>query len=232
MKKLISLAILGVFLMLAPAQTVQAAVGDTLLKVGTTGSDVVQLQTELNYLGYNVGIVDGIFGSNTQAAVKAFQSAQSLSADGIVGPITGNQLNSLYATKVSQKNNSQSRQEKANAIIATGKKYIGVSYLWGGTSPGTGFDCSGYVQYVFAQNGISLPRVSRDQYSVGASVDFNNLQPGDLVFFSIAGNGKVDHDGIYIGNGQFINSSSSKGVTIYNFGPYWKLVYVGAKRVF
>ncbi|GAB6155900.1 NlpC/P60 family protein [Desulfosporosinus burensis] len=182
--------------MLAPAQAVQAAVGDTLLKVGTTSSDVVQLQTELNYLGYNVGIVDGIFGSNTQAAVKAFQSAQSLRSDGIVGPITGNQLNSLYATKVSQKNNTQSRQEKANAIIATAKKYIGVSYLWGGTSPETGFDCSGYVKYVFAQNGISLPRVSRDQYSIGASVDFNNLQPGDLVFFSIAGNGKVDHDGM------------------------------------
>lgn len=232
MKKLISLAILGAFLMLAPAQTVQAAVGDTLLKSGATGSDVVQLQTELNYLGYNVSKVDGIYGSNTQAAVKAFQSAQSLSADGVVGPITGNQLKSLYANKVSEKNNTQPRQEKANAIIATAKKYIGIPYLWGGTSPGTGFDCSGYVQYVFAKNGISLPRVSRDQYTVGTSVDFNNLQPGDLVFFSFAGNGIVDHDGIYIGNGQFINSSSSKGVTIYNLGPYWKSVYVGAKRVF
>lgn len=185
MKKLISLIILGALLMLAPAQTVQAAIGDTLLKVGTTGSEVTQVQTELNYLGYNVGKVDGIFGSNTQIAVKAFQSAQSLSSDGVVGPITGNQLNSLYATKLSQKNNTQSRQEKADAIIATGKKYIGVPYLWGGTSPGTGFDCSGYVQYVFAQNGISLPRVSRDQYTVGTSVDFNNLQPGDLVFFPL-----------------------------------------------
>ena len=232
MKKLISLIILGALLMLAPAQSVQAAIGDTLLKVGTTGSEVTQVQTELNYLGYNVGKVDGIFGSNTQIAVKAFQSAQSLSSDGVVGPITGNQLNSLYATKLSQENNTLSRQEKADAIIATGKKYIGVPYLWGGTSPGTGFDCSGYVQYVFAQNGISLPRVSRDQYTIGTSVDFNNLQPGDLVFFSFAGNGIVDHDGIYVGNGQFINSSSSKGVTIYDLGPYWKSVYVGAKRVF
>ncbi len=232
MKKLISLAILGALLTLTPVQTVQAAVGDTLLKSGATGSDVVQLQTELNYLGYNVSIVDGIFGSNTQVAVKAFQSSQSLSVDGVVGPITGNQLNSLYATKVSQKNNTRPRQEKADAIIATAKKYIGVPYLWGGTAPETGFDCSGYVQYVFAKNGISLPRVSRDQYTVGTSVDFNNLLPGDLVFFSFAGNGIVDHDGIYIGNGQFINSSSSKGVTIYNLGPYWKSVYVGAKRVF
>jgi len=232
MKKLICVAILGAFLMLAPAQTVQAAVGDTLLRFGSTGSDVVELQTELNYLGYNVGIVDGIFGSNTQAAVKDFQTAQSLSSDGIVGPITGKQLNSLYITKDGQSNNTQPRQEKVNAIISTAKKYMDVPYLWGGTSPETGFDCSGYVQYVFAKNGISLPRVSRDQYTVGTPVAFNNLQLGDLVFFSIAKNGNIDHDGIYIGNGQFINSSSSKGVTIYNLGPYWKSVYVGAKRVF
>jgi len=232
MKKLISLAILGAFLMLAPAQTVQAAVGDTLLRYGSTGSDVVELQTELNYLGYNVGIVDGIFGSNTQAAVKAFQTAQSLSSDGIVGSITGKQLNSLYITKDGQSNNTQPRQEKVNAIISIAKEYIGVPYLWGGTSPETGFDCSGYVQYVFAKNGISLPRVSRDQYTVGTPAEFNNLQPGDLVFFSMAKNGNVDHDGIYIGNGQFINSSSSKGVTVYNLGPYWKSVFVGAKRVF
>lgn len=217
--------------MLAPVQTAQAAVGDTLLSFRSTGSDVVELQTELNYLGYNAGIVDGIFGSNTQSAVKAFQSAQTLSSDGIVGPITGKQLTSLYATKSGQSNNTQPRQEKVNAIMTTSKKYIGIPYLWGGISPETGFDCSGYVQYVFAKNGISLPRVSRDQYTVGSPVAFNNLQPGDLVFFSIAKNGSVDHDGIYIGNGQFINSSSSKGVTIYDLGPYWKSVYVGAKRV-
>ncbi|GAB6155164.1 hypothetical protein JCM17380_39150 [Desulfosporosinus burensis] len=119
---------------------------------------------------------------------------------------------------------------KASAIIATGKQYIGVNYLYGGTTP-AGFDCSGFVQYVFAKNGISLPRVSRDQYKVGTSVSFSNLQPGDLVFFSLAKNGVVDHDGIYIGNGEFINSASSKGVTIYTLGPYWQSAYLGAKRV-
>lgn len=224
MKKQISFAILGAFLMLAPAQTAQAALGDTLLKIGSTGSDVIQLQTELNYIGYNAGKTDGIFGTNTQTAVKNFQSTQSLNADGIVGSLTGSRLDSLYAANI--------RQRKADAIVTTAKTYIGVPYLWGGTSPNAGFDCSGYVQYVFAQNEISLPRVSRDQYTVGTSVDFNTIQPGDLIFFSIAGNGIVDHDGIYIGNDQFINSSSSKGVTIYTIGPYWKSVYLGAKRVF
>lgn len=231
MKKLIAAIALGVFLMLLPVQTAQAALGDTLLKIGSTGSSVVQVQKELNYLGYNAGSADGIFGPKTLAAVKAFQSAQSLSVDGIIGPITGKKLDSLYAAKASQLN-ALTRQAKADSIIATAKNYIGVRYLWGGTAPNTGFDCSGFVQYVFAQNGITLPRITREQYTVGTSVDFNNLQSGDLVFFSIAKNGVVDHDGIYIGNGQFINSSSSKGVTVYTFGPYWKSVYLGAKRVF
>ena len=119
---------------------------------------------------------------------------------------------------------------KASAIIATSKQYIGIKYVFGGTTP-TGFDCSGFVQYVFAKNGISLPRVSRDQYKIGTSVSFSNLQPGDLVFFSLAKNGVVDHEGIYVGSGQFINAASSKGVTIYTLGTYWKSAYVGAKRV-
>lgn len=119
---------------------------------------------------------------------------------------------------------------KAGAIIATGKQYIGIKYVYGGTTP-SGFDCSGFTKYVFGKNGINLPRISRDQYNVGTSISFNNLKPGDLIFFSFAKNGVVDHVGIFIGNGQFINASSSKGVTIYQLGTYWKGVYVGAKRV-
>ena len=119
---------------------------------------------------------------------------------------------------------------KAGAIIATGKKFIGVKYVYGGTTP-SGFDCSGFTQYVFAKNGVSLPRVSRDQYKVGTAVSFSNLKQGDLVFFSLAKNGVIDHVGIYTGNGQFINASSSKGVTIYTLGTYWKSAFIGAKRV-
>ncbi len=119
---------------------------------------------------------------------------------------------------------------KASAIIATAKKYIGVNYVYGGTTP-SGFDCSGFTQYVFGKNGVSLPRISRDQYQRGSSVSFGNLRSGDLVFFSFAKNGVVDHVGISVGNGQFINASSSKGVTIYTLGPYWQSVFVGAKRV-
>lgn len=118
----------------------------------------------------------------------------------------------------------------ASAIIATAKKYIGVPYVWGGSTP-SGFDCSGYVQYVFKAHGISLPRTSKEQYGVGTYVSKANLKAGDLVFFNTEGGG-VSHLGIYIGNNQFIHASSSKGVIISSLSnTYWAPRYYGAKRI-
>lgn len=119
---------------------------------------------------------------------------------------------------------------KAESIIAEAKRHIGTPYQWGGTNP-SGFDCSGYMNYVFKKSGVELPRTAAQQYGVGTPVAKANLQKGDLVFFT-HGSG-IQHNGLYIGNGKFIHSSTSHGVMISNINDpyYWKDRYVGAKRV-
>lgn len=223
MKRKPFLVLLLIIFSLSLATPAQAALGDVTLKVGARGTDVVELQTELNDLGIDIGKVDGIFGSMTKQGVITFQLNHGLVGDGIVGSMTAKALNEAYLAK-------QTSPEAAS-VIATAKQYLGVKYQWGGSTPETGFDCSGYISYVFGQNGIKLPRISGDQYTVGTKVTFNDLQPGDLVFFSFVSSGAISHVGIYLGDGQFINASSSKGVTVYVIGPYWKSHYVGACRV-
>ncbi|MGN7765664.1 C40 family peptidase [Paenibacillus sp. 22594] len=116
---------------------------------------------------------------------------------------------------------------KMDTVIA---KTIGTTYKFGGTST-NGFDCSGFTSYVFKSIGLTLPRTSKAQFSVGTSVSRNNLRSGDLVFFNTFGSG-VSHVGIYVGGGKFAQSSSSRGVTVTSLSQaYWANRYVGAKRV-
>jgi peptidoglycan DL-endopeptidase CwlO len=118
-------------------------------------------------------------------------------------------------------------------VVRIAKSNLGVPYVWGGTTP-KGFDCSGFMTYVFGKVGIDLPRTSSEQYSrAGVKVSKSDLQPGDLVFFektySKAG---VTHAGIYIGNNEFISATSSKGIKIDSLSStYWGPKYYGAKRV-
>lgn len=116
-------------------------------------------------------------------------------------------------------------------LIQVASKYKGIPYRYGGTTT-AGFDCSGYTSYVFKQLGISIPRTSAGQYGVGTAVSKSNLKVGDLVFFNTSGRG-VSHVGIYIGNNNFIHSSTSKGVSVASiYDPYyWGKRYIGAKRV-
>ena len=117
-----------------------------------------------------------------------------------------------------------------SSIVATAKKYLGYNYTYGGSSPSTGFDCSGFTSYVFKQHGISLNRTAAGQYSNGVAVSRANLQPGDLVMFGKSG---INHVAIYIGGGQIIHSSTpSTGVRIDSLSTgYYNNNYVGARRV-
>jgi|GEM_PF-1309715 len=114
-------------------------------------------------------------------------------------------------------------------IVATARKYLGVPYVWGGTSA-DGFDCSGLVQTVFAENGISLPRGAGDQYRKGRKISKGGLKPGDLVFFHTYTSGP-SHVGIYAGDGKFIHAESSpRGVTVTPLAEtYWDERFLGAR---
>lgn len=116
-------------------------------------------------------------------------------------------------------------------LIPIAKKYIGVPYKWAGTTV-SGFDCSGYINFVYNQIGIDLPRTSSSMYQVGTKVAKDDLRVGDLIFFNTSGSG-ISHAGIYIGSNQFIHASTSKGVMISNINDpyYWGSKYVGAKRI-
>ena len=122
---------------------------------------------------------------------------------------------------------------KGQQIVQLAQKYLGYAYTWGGMSPATGFDCSGFANYVCKQNGISLNRVAQDIYSKdGYAVSKSQLQPGDLLFFGY-GPYSVTHMGIYVGNGQMIHASTSTTGVIYSDinSDYYTRRYVGAKRV-
>ena len=162
--------------------------GSTTLRYGSRGAQVKTLQGNLILLGYLSDSADGIYGSNTQAAVRKYQQRNGLSADGVAGAKT---LSAIGAEVT-----------RINTVVNTAKSFLGTPYVYGGSSPSTGFDCSGLTQYSFAKAGISIPRVSYEQAAAGIAVPRSQIRIGDLVAF----NSPVSHVGIYVGDGKFIHS--------------------------
>ncbi|MDD6888136.1 MAG: NlpC/P60 family protein [bacterium] len=169
-------------------QTAPSSGSTTLLRSGSRGSAVKQLQEQLILLGYLNDRADGIFGRLTDAAVRQYQRRNGLTVDGIAGKITLGQVSA--------------EAQRVQTVVNAAKAHLGLPYLYGGTSPSTGFDCSGLTQYAFRQAGITIPRVSYEQAAAGRAVPYSQLRVGDLVAF----NSPVSHVGIYVGNGQFIHS--------------------------
>ena len=118
------------------------------------------------------------------------------------------------------------------ALSGTALSLRGAPYRNGGIEPVGGFDCSGFVKYVYEQNGVTMPREVREQFRIGKNVDRAQLEPGDLVFFSTVSPG-ASHVGIMIGGDQFVHAPSEKGVVRVESlsQQYWATRFIGAKRV-
>ena len=117
-------------------------------------------------------------------------------------------------------------------VVTLAKQYLGVPYRYGGSTP-AGFDCSGYMLFLFHQFGKELPRTADQQATVGCKVDIDNLRPGNIVFFATTDEPTISHTGLYIGDHMFIHASSTaKKVIISNLdGPYWQNSFRGARQI-
>lgn len=204
----------------------------TLLE-GTIGTDVDSLQRQLIDLGY-LDKATGYYGTETVAAVTAFQERNGLGVDGKTGEQTLSLIYSPNAVESATKEKEAVRTANVTTFLEVAANQLGEPYIFGNVGPDS-FDCSGLVYYCLSQAGSSRGRYNAAGY---AQVDdwekitsMDNLQRGDLLFFSTNGKG-VGHTGIYIGDGEMIDASSSNGQVVRRscFTSFWQSNFVVARR--
>lgn len=138
------------------------------------------------------------------------------------------------AKKFREANEERKRVDAAQEVIDTARSQLGTPYRYGGTSPSTGFDCSGFLVWSFSKHGIKLPRSSREQLHAGIPVDKDNLKPGDILIYSRRiGSRRSTHAGLYIGDGKFIHSPhAGSSVRIDNaFDNHYSKRFIAGRRV-
>ncbi|MGI6168916.1 MAG: NlpC/P60 family protein [Christensenellales bacterium] len=215
MKKVFSLLIAALLSLTVLSVTAHADyyTDNTMLSYGMRNNEVKNLQNDLKNLGYFSATSTGYFGNITRNSVRSYQRANGLAVDAIVGRQT-------------------SRAIKVARVVQIAKANLGRPYLWGGATV-SGFDCSGFTQYVFKNARLTLPRTAAQQYTQGTWVNKSNLRVGDLVFFTTYAAG-ASHVGIYLGNDQFIHASSGAGKIVISklfSNSYYSSHYIGAKRM-
>lgn len=199
------------------------------IKEGATGDKVVDIQTKLKNLDIYIAEINSIYDQATIAAVMSFQQINALPQTGIVDVATIIKLNTESGKKVAERASASRRLINSKATDYA-KKYLGVPYKWGASS-GKAFDCSGFTVYIMKKFNVNLPRTASSQFNSGTKVAKDDLQQGDLVFFTTYKKGP-SHVGMYIGDNKFIHASSSVArVTITDLDlKYYRQRYLGARR--
>ncbi len=199
-----------------------------LLTSGSSGNRVEMVQEKLDIT------TDGIFGPETEAAVKEFQRNNDLKVDGVVGPETWGALGGEWdgsssggTTQTASSGSSDSSDESDSSgsgslvdrAIELASQQEGDPYVWGAEGPDS-FDCSGLTQFVYEKLGYELPRTAEAQYAAVEHVDRDDLQRGDLVFLE-NDSGHIYHVGIYAGDGEWW-AARKPGTTVTKQDAYWK----------
>lgn len=195
------------------------------------------IQEVLHYLGYYKGEIDGLYGPLSEEAVALADKKHKLNLSKKLDKEPIKQIVKEVQENLPKVKELESEKEKqkdikiinkSEKLLDTARSLIGSPYHWGGRNP-SGFDCSGFIQYVFEKHKILLPRTVSDIWNFSSPI--STPSTGDLVFFETYKAGP-SHLGIYIGKGQFIHAGLSKGVEIANMDQqYWRERYIGAKRV-
>jgi len=181
-------------------------------------------QQKLRRLGYMTEYPSGKMTSATKLGLERFQKENGYSVTGKLDDRTYRKLEWIVFSRDGIKNLTGA------AVVKEAAKYKGIRYVFGGTTP-RGFDCSGYVQYVFKQLHAQVTRTADTQALEGVFVTQKQLKPGDLVFFTTYEPG-ASHCGIYAGNGKFWNATSSRGIALCGLQEdYWRTRYYGARRL-
>ena len=187
----------------------------------TMNTEVVVQSEEGGWSKVTVNGRDGYIATNLLSATRQTTSRSS----------TTRRSTTSTQTQDTTASTTSSASSSGAAVVAKAKSYIGYKYVYGGSSPSTGFDCSGFTSYIYKQFGVSLNRTAAGQYSNGTAVSRSNLQPGDLVMFGKSG---INHVGIYIGGGMIVHAENkTTGVTTDTINSgYYNKNYVGARRIF
>ena len=227
----------------------------TTATVEVNESDLNVTVTDVNMTMYvkasTLNVRDSWTSSSTKVGTLSMNSAVTVTGtcsngwyrikyDGHIAYVSGGTKNDPYLSNEpggagvpgsASSGSSSSGGSAASDIANFAMSFVGYSYVWGGTSPSTGFDCSGLMYYVLTQYGYSMKRVANDQMTQGTAISRDNLQVGDLVFFGYGS--YANHVGMYIGNGNFVHASTpSTGVRVNSLNEtYYNTRYIGARRI-